>query len=74
MTNTVICSNCGGTGHIAKDCRTQRSYGGEGGEEDGGSGNKIDEEYMSLMAELGEGPSPKAENQGKAALHTLVLV
>lgn len=56
VTNTVICNNCGGTGHIAKDCRTPRSFNSDGS---GASGNKIDEEYMSLMAELGEGPAPK---------------
>jgi len=57
VTNTVVCNNCGGIGHIAKDCRTPRNYGN-----DSSSGNKIDEEYMSLMAELGEGPSPKSES------------
>lgn len=60
VTNTVICNNCGGTGHIARDCRTPRNSANA----DGAAGNKIDEEYMSLMAELGEGPPPKTEGSG----------
>uniref|UniRef100_T1JNQ7 Branchpoint-bridging protein n=1 Tax=Strigamia maritima TaxID=126957 RepID=T1JNQ7_STRMM len=57
VTNNVICTNCGGAGHIAKDCREKRP----GNVFPGGNGvdkSKIDEEYMSLMAELGEGPPP----------------
>lgn len=63
ITNTIICSVCGGTGHIAQDCKAKRP------------GDtlrmttptpavtqvdkaKMDSEYMSLMAELGEGPPP----------------
>lgn len=64
VTNSVVCSACGGAGHIAKDC-VQRRPGAQFSDYSGGSGggghgpsrpkqNKIDEEYMSLMAELGE--------------------
>lgn len=49
VTNNVVCTNCGGTGHIAKDCKEKKSAGMA-------NQSKIDEEYMSLMAELGEGP------------------
>lgn len=56
VTNSILCTQCGGAGHIAKDCRMKNT---------GGASfpisqdkNKIDEEYMSLMAELGEGPPP----------------
>ncbi|XP_071037847.1 splicing factor 1 [Parasteatoda tepidariorum] len=55
VTNNVICTNCGSAGHIAKDCREQKSMPGVLGAPDKA---KIDEEYMSLMAELGEGPPP----------------
>ncbi|XP_054711830.1 splicing factor 1-like [Uloborus diversus] len=55
VTNNVICTNCGSAGHIAKDCREQKNPAGAMGAPDKA---KIDEEYMSLMAELGEGPPP----------------
>lgn len=59
VTNNIVCSACGGVGHIARDCRQKR------GNERGASTNqekaKIDEEYMSLMAELGEGPPPSSQ-------------
>jgi len=53
VTNNIVCSACGSAGHISKDCKSKRP--GLGIE---GSNNqaKIDEEYMSLMAELGEAP------------------
>lgn len=56
VTNNIVCTACGGVGHIAKDCRTKRP--GMGGVAAADSQAKIDEEYMSLMAELGEGPEP----------------
>ena len=56
VTNNILCSICGGAGHIAKDCRAKKNPGIIS------SPNKIDEEYMSLMAELGEGPPPESQN------------
>ncbi len=95
VTNNVVCTACGGVGHIAKDCAQRRpgtgfgeGGGGDDGEDGGGGGGghhskaKMDDEvgiqsklneqiftgntyfslqYMSLMAELGEGPPPSAE-------------
>lgn len=59
VTNNVMCPSCGGAGHIAKDCKGKRP--GQGGPPSANAQAKIDEEYMSLMAELGEGPPPKAK-------------
>lgn len=67
-----MCSSCGGAGHIARDCRSKRP--GQGGPAAAGMGSmgqagdkaKIDEEYMSLMAELGEGPPPDRSKTGQA--------
>ncbi|CAH0765887.1 unnamed protein product [Bemisia tabaci] len=54
ITNNIVCTTCGGAGHIAKDCRAKK-----GGIPDiVEDKKKIDEEYLSLMAELGEGPPP----------------
>ncbi|MPC13117.1 Splicing factor 1 [Portunus trituberculatus] len=58
VTNNVVCTSCGGTGHIAKDCRQRRGPGAPTSVDR----QKIDEEYMSLMAELGEGPPPPQNN------------
>jgi splicing factor 1 len=61
VTNNIVCSSCGGAGHIARDCRSKRpGMGGPAasGMNPAGDKAKIDEEYMSLMAELGEGPPP----------------
>ncbi|XP_051153230.1 splicing factor 1-like [Leptopilina boulardi] len=61
VTNNIVCSSCGGAGHIARDCRSKRpGMGGPAaaGLAQAGDKAKIDEEYMSLMAELGEGPPP----------------
>lgn len=57
ITNNIVCSSCGGAGHIEKDCRSKRP--GAGGPPCANAQAKIDEEYLSLMAELGEGPPPK---------------
>merc|ERR1719221_141020 len=61
VTNNVVCTSCGAVGHIAGDCKQRRpganfneEWGGQGG--GGAGGNKIDQEYLSFMAELGDGP------------------
>lgn len=67
MTNNIVCSSCGAAGHIARDCRQKRP--GQGGPPVAGDKAKIDEEYMSLMAELGEAPPQdvaKTQNQTQA--------
>lgn len=62
VTNNIVCSSCGAAGHIAKDCRQKRP--GQGGPPLPGDKAKIDEEYMSLMAELGEAPPPDFMRNG----------
>lgn len=59
VTNNIVCSSCGAAGHIARDCRSKRP--GQGGPPLPGDKAKIDEEYMSLMAELGEAPPPELQ-------------
>lgn len=72
VTNNIVCSSCGGAGHIARDCRSKRpgqggpTAAGIGGMSQAGDKAKIDEEYMSLMAELGEGPPPDRSKTGQA--------
>ncbi|CAH0559129.1 unnamed protein product [Brassicogethes aeneus] len=61
VTNNIMCSSCGAAGHIARDCRQKRP--GLGGPPMPGDKAKIDEEYLSLMAELGEGPPPEQQHQ-----------
>ncbi|XP_070533779.1 splicing factor 1-like isoform X4 [Ptychodera flava] len=60
ITNTVQCSQCGGAGHIAADCRQKRDRAGGFGPTNTVDKAKMDSEYLSLMAELGEGPPPPA--------------
>ncbi|KAL1446228.1 hypothetical protein MTO96_044646 [Rhipicephalus appendiculatus] len=65
------CSNCGAPGHKAWQCPDRPNITNNvicaccGGT--GGSQSKIDEEYMSLMAELGEGPPPPSKSGGDDA-------
>lgn len=46
VTNNIVCSSCGGAGHIARDCRQKRP--GTGGPNAAGDKNKIDEEVILL--------------------------
>lgn len=69
MTNNIVCSSCGAAGHIARDCRQKRP--GQGGPPQPGDKAKIDEEYMSLMAELGEGPPPPGTAGANGTVSTM---
>ncbi|XP_059476191.1 splicing factor 1-like [Neocloeon triangulifer] len=64
ITNNVICTSCGGAGHISRDCRVKMQYDEAGNPIGMEDRNKIDEEYMSLMAELGEAPPPPKNGGG----------
>ena len=47
MTNNIVCSSCGGAGHIARDCRQKRP--GVVGPNATGDKNKIDEEVTQVV-------------------------
>lgn len=57
----MICSNCGAKGHISKDCKEKKLP-------QNANSSKIDEEYLSLMAELGEGPRPPKMNHSSGGV------
>ncbi|XP_030829712.1 splicing factor 1 isoform X1 [Strongylocentrotus purpuratus] len=61
VTNNILCSLCGSAGHIAADCR-EKATGDRGPMSqpivNSADKAKMDSEYLSLMAELGEGPLP----------------
>ncbi|ESP03761.1 hypothetical protein LOTGIDRAFT_211871 [Lottia gigantea] len=63
ITNTILCTCCGGTGHIAQDCK-QKRYNSPMPIVSQADKAKMDSEYMSLMAELGEGPPPSSKPPG----------
>lgn len=72
VTNTILCTICGGAGHISQDCKQRRP-----GDTFRAAMNqmpadraKMDSEYMSLMAELGEGVPPSKQSSSGAATST----
>ncbi|XP_055054864.1 splicing factor 1 isoform X2 [Misgurnus anguillicaudatus] len=60
ITNTTLCTKCGGAGHISSDCKFTSSFAARPGEPPQSAQDKarMDKEYLSLMAELGEAPVP----------------
>ncbi|KXJ27733.1 splicing factor 1 [Exaiptasia diaphana] len=56
VTNSVICTKCGGAGHLANDCVQKEGIAPIPNIQVDKA--KMDSEYLSLMAELGEGPPP----------------
>ncbi|XP_061921029.1 splicing factor 1-like isoform X2 [Entelurus aequoreus] len=63
ITNTTLCTKCGGAGHISSDCKYTSSFAAQrapGAEPPQSAQDKarMDKEYLSLMAELGEAPVP----------------
>uniref|UniRef100_A0A3Q3G5G7 Branchpoint-bridging protein n=1 Tax=Labrus bergylta TaxID=56723 RepID=A0A3Q3G5G7_9LABR len=75
ITNTTLCTKCGGAGHISSDCKytSFAAHRATGGEPPQSAQDKarMDKEYLSLMAELGEAPVPSSGgghsgNQGGA--------
>merc|ERR1719242_1812850 len=66
VTNNVVCTSCGAVGHIAGDCKQRRPGAGFGqyGEPPAPGSNKIDQECLSFMAELGDGAPPPPGDRG----------
>ncbi|XP_053824187.1 splicing factor 1 isoform X2 [Vidua chalybeata] len=58
ITNTTVCTKCGGAGHIASDCKFARP----GDPQSAQDKARMDKEYLSLMAELGEAPVSVSSN------------
>jgi len=70
VTNNVVCTGCGAVGHIAGDCKQRRCGSGydEYGQPPAPGSAKIDQEYMSFMAELdGGAPPPPGAGGGGGA-------
>ncbi|KAL0970415.1 hypothetical protein UPYG_G00241670 [Umbra pygmaea] len=67
VTNTTLCTKCGGAGHISSDCKFTSSFSApRAGEPPQSAQDKarMDKEYLSLMAELGEAPVPSSGGGG----------
>ena len=50
MTNNIVCSSCGGAGHIAKDCTQRRPGMGFGQQQE--PKNKMDDEVRRCSSYL----------------------
>ncbi|MEE6525760.1 hypothetical protein FKM82_025984 [Ascaphus truei] len=60
ITNTTLCTKCGGAGHIASDCKFTSIPVRPGEPQSAQDKARMDKEYLSLMAELGEAPVPSS--------------
>ncbi len=73
VTNTIICGLCGSAGHITSDCKLRNSSESEGPSEKQptwAEREKMDTEYLSLMAELGQGQAPDiSKSAGKCIIN-----
>jgi splicing factor 1 len=74
ITNTILCIICGGAGHIAADCKQRRPGETLKAAVANATANapvldksKMDNEYMSLMAELGQGPPPSPQHSSSSS-------
>lgn len=70
VTNTIICSLCGSAGHITSDCKMKTSSSGDGSpsaerQPTWAEREKMDTEYLHLMAELGQGQAPDMAKIGQ---------
>ncbi|KAJ1651924.1 hypothetical protein IWQ61_007623 [Dispira simplex] len=67
VTNSLVCSYCQGVGHTQRDCRMKRGPPGNNDYRPPPRGDThLNEEYNSLMAELGEG---EPRHSGRSSHH-----
>ncbi|KAL9867450.1 LOW QUALITY PROTEIN: splicing factor 1 [Geothlypis trichas] len=57
ITNTPVCTKCGGAGHIASNCKLE-----PGDPQSAQDKALMDKEYLSLMAKVGEAPVSMSSN------------
>ena len=50
ITNNVVCTSCGGVGHISRDCRVKMQYDDSGNPIGMDDRNKIDEEVKNYIS------------------------
>ncbi|KAM4018518.1 splicing factor 1-like [Anomaloglossus baeobatrachus] len=70
ITNTTLCTKCGGAGHIASDCKFTSVQAHPGEPESAQDKARMNEEYLSLMAELGEVPLSSSIRATTAPTHS----
>ncbi|KAG9475369.1 splicing factor 1 isoform X1 [Eleutherodactylus coqui] len=70
ITNTTLCTKCGGAGHIASDCKFTSVQVRPGEPQSAQDKARMDKEYLSLMAELGEAPVPSSIGAPTAPTHS----
>ncbi|KAK1150885.1 hypothetical protein AOXY_G33289 [Acipenser oxyrinchus oxyrinchus] len=70
ITNATVCTKCGGAGHISSDCKFTSSFAPRQGDPQSAQDKaRMDKEYLSLMAELGEAPVPSSTGGGSNNHH-----
>jgi len=68
ITSQISCTKCGGYGHVAADCKVLQKEGAAPVQQTFAEKAKMDNEYLSLMAELGcDEPAAKKAAEAKAA-------
>ncbi|NP_001080780.1 splicing factor 1 S homeolog [Xenopus laevis] len=72
ITNTTLCTKCGGAGHIASDCKFTSVTARPGEPQSAQDKARMDKEYLSLMAELGEAPVPSPMGPASVPSHNPV--
>ncbi|XP_073514451.1 splicing factor 1-like isoform X2 [Phyllobates terribilis] len=70
ITNTTLCTKCGGAGHIASDCKFTSVQARPGEPQSAQDKARMDKEYLSLMAELGEAPIPSSIGGATGPTHS----
>lgn len=67
ITSQITCNKCGGYGHVAADCQVKGNS-SSGPMQTFSEKAKMDNEYMSLMAELGVDAPPPAKKAAPSSL------